>query len=54
MDGFCGFNNLDKLGVRIEKIKNTLLVGFFLNRTKSRPSIYMPATEAFLRTIRHF
>ena len=25
----CEFKNLDKLGVRINKIKNTLLVGFF-------------------------
>ena len=31
----CGFKNLDKLGVRIKKIKNTLLVGFFLNQSKS-------------------
>ena len=27
----CGFKILDKLGVRIKKIKNTLLVGFFEN-----------------------
>ena len=32
----CGFKNLDKLGVRIKKIKNTLLVGFFKNQSKSR------------------
>ena len=25
----CWFKNFDKLGVRIKKIKNTLLVGFF-------------------------
>ena len=31
----CGFKDLDKLGVRIQKIKNTLLVGFFLNQSKS-------------------
>ena len=31
----CGFKNLDKLGVRIKKIKNTLLVGFFSNQSKS-------------------
>ena len=31
----CGFKNLDKLGVRIKKIKKTLLVGFFLNQSKS-------------------
>ena len=31
----CGFKNLDKLGVRIKKIKNTLLVGFFENQSKS-------------------
>ena len=31
----CGFKNLDKLGVRMRKIKNTLLVGFFLNQSKS-------------------
>ena len=31
----CGFKNLDKLGVRIKKIKNTLLVGFFKNQSKS-------------------
>ena len=31
----CGFKNLDKLGVRINKIKNTLLVGFFKNQSKS-------------------
>ena len=30
------FKNLDKLGVRIKKIKNTLLVGFFENQSKSR------------------
>ena len=32
----CGFKILDKLGVRIKKIKNTLLVGFFENQSKSR------------------
>ena len=32
----CGFKNLDKLGVRINKIKNTLLVGFFKNQSKSK------------------
>ena len=31
----CGFKNFDKLGVRIKKIKNTLLVGFFSNQSKS-------------------
>ena len=31
----CGFKILDKLGVRIKKIKNTLLVGFFENQSKS-------------------
>ena len=32
----CGFKILDKLGVRIKKIKITLLVGFFENQSKSR------------------
>ena len=32
----CGFKNLDKLGVRMRKFKNTLLVGFFKNQSKSR------------------
>ena len=31
----CGFKILDKLGVRRNKIKNTLLVGFFKNQSKS-------------------
>ena len=34
----CGFKMLVKLGVRMQKFKNTLQVGFFKNRTKSRPS----------------
>ena len=32
----CGFKNLDKLGVQMRKFKNTLLVGFFKNQSKSR------------------
>ena len=32
----CGFKILDKLGVRRNKIKNTLLVGFFKNQSKSQ------------------
>ena len=40
---FCqissGFKNLNKLGVRIKNIKNTLLVGFFKNRSKSRKKV---------------
>ena len=32
----CGFKLLDKLGVWIKKIKNTLLVGFFENQSKSQ------------------
>ena len=35
----CGFEILVKLGVRIKKIKNTLLVGFFKNRSKSRKKV---------------
>ena len=35
----CGFKTLDKLGVRIKKFKNTLLVGFFLNQSKSRKKV---------------
>ena len=31
----CGFKKLGKLGVRINKIKNTLLVEFFKNQSKS-------------------
>ena len=31
-----GFKNLDKLGVRMRKFKNTMLVGFFKNLSKSR------------------
>ena len=31
----CGFKNVDKLGVRINKIQNALLVGFFKNQSKS-------------------
>ena len=32
---FCGFKNLDTLGVRMRKFKNTMLVGFFKNQSKS-------------------
>ena len=32
----CGFKNLDMLGVRINKIKNTFLLGFFKNLSKIR------------------
>ena len=31
----CGFEILVKLGVWIKKIKNTLLVGFYKNQSKS-------------------
>ena len=31
----CGFKNLDKLGVQMRKFKNSLLVGFFKNQSKS-------------------
>ena len=32
----CGFKNLDKLGVRMRKFENTLLVGCFKNQYKSQ------------------
>ena len=31
----CGFKNLDNLEVQMRKFKNTLLVGFFKNQSKS-------------------
>ena len=50
----CGFKNLDKLGVRIKKIKNTLLVGFFKNHTKSRPSNFTKQERPFCEKFSFF
>ena len=36
---FCGFNIFNKLGVQTQKFKNTLQVGIFKNRTKSKKKI---------------